>query len=85
MYSYLFIYIYVLEVYTLTGVLSLIYLTCYGSYIVVIHICMPMALLSDTPHVSSPSTCVPVTSTVSFPVSAGCSQSEMLYVKVFLY
>ena len=31
MYSYLFIYIYVLEVYTLTWVLSLIYLTCYGS------------------------------------------------------
>ena len=44
-----------------------------------------LALLSDTPHVSSPSTCVPVTSTMSFPVSAGCSRSEMLYVKVFLY
>ena len=45
MYSYLFIYIYVLQVYTLTWVLSLIYLTCYGSCIVVIHICMPTRIV----------------------------------------
>ena len=45
MYSYLFIYIYVLQVYTLMGVLNLIYLTCCGSCIVVIHICMPSEII----------------------------------------
>ena len=45
MYSYLFIYIYVLEMYTLTRVLSLIYLTCYGNCVVVIHICMPLWII----------------------------------------
>ena len=77
MYSYLFIYIYVLEVYTLTGVLSLIYLTCYGSCIVVIHICMPIGLSSDIPHVSSTLTGISVTSMVSFLLSPCCSWPEM--------
>ena len=44
-----------------------------------------LALSSDIPHVSSTFTGIPVTSTVSFPVSPCCSQPEMLYVKVFLY
>ena len=83
MYSYLFIYIYVLHVYTLTGVLSLIYLTCYGSCIVIIHICMPIGLSNDASHVFSTCTGISVTFSVTSVASTCCSLPEMLYVKVF--
>ena len=44
-----------------------------------------LALSSDITHGSSTVTGIPVTSTVSFPLSPCFSQPEMLYVKVFLY
>ena len=83
MYSYLFIYIYVLQVYTLTGVLSLIYLTCYGSCIVVFNILCHLGLSNDGPQMLATCTGISVISSVTFVVSPYCSIPEMLYVKVF--
>ena len=84
MYSFLFIYIYVLEVYTWQGYWVWYILHAMGVILWLSTSTCQLALSSDTPLVSSSSTCIPFTSTVSFPISVCCSLPKVLYVKVFL-